>query len=347
METLSYLDLAVADEASADTHYTLAAAWKNPKLLNWLNSPQFSTRTAIPLLSLTVVLGILGMARQASALVKPGDRSSEVTTLQQRLQKLGYFKSNVTGYFGPLTKQAVMQYQRAKGLAPDGAVGDKTQALLDEHQESSAAEESSHPMWKVGDRDGKVKEIQNNLAMAGYPSSTNGVFDQETADAVRLFQQAKGLQVDGIVGKQTLAALSGKTENESTPAPQNEPTPAPKKNIRWDAIEEPTQPVTEESTKTAWQLGDRGARVSEIQKNLAAAGFNKGSDGLFDQETQASVRQFQQARGLKVDGIVGKETLAALSENPKENLKNEPKAEQKKTIPWYEDKSAPLAPFTR
>ncbi|HEY9673138.1 MAG TPA: peptidoglycan-binding protein [Waterburya sp.] len=347
METLSYLDLAVADEASVDTHYTLAAVWKNPKLLNWLNSPQISTRAAIPLLSLTVVLGILGMARQASALAKPGDRSSEVSALQQRLQKLGYFKGNVTGYFGPLTKQAVMQYQQAKGLTPDGAVGASTQASLDEHHKSAAVEESPHPLWKVGDRDGKVREIQKTLAQAGYPTSTDGVFDQGTAEAVRLFQQAKGLQVDGIVGKQTLAALSAKAENESTPAPQNEPTPTPKKNIRWDAIEEPTQPKIEESAKTAWQIGDRGAKVSEIQKNLAAAGFNKGSDGLFDQETQEAVRQFQQAKGLKVDGVVGKETLAALSENPKENLKNEPKAEQKKTIPWYEDKSAPLAPFTR
>ncbi len=347
METLSYVHLAVADEAPADTDYTLAAAWKNPKLLNWLNSPQFSTRAAIPVLSLTVVLGILSMARQASALVKPGDRSTEVTALQQRLQKLGYFKGNVTGYFGPLTKQAVMQYQQAKGLTPDGAVGASTQASLDEHHKSAAVEEAPHPMWKVGDRDVKVREIQRTLAQAGYPTSTDGVFDRETSEAVRLFQQAKGLQVDGIVGKQTLAALTGKPDNESTPAPKNEPTPAPKKNIRWDAIEEPTEPVIEESAKNTWQIGDRGSKVSEIQKNLAAAGFHNGSDGLFDLKTQEAVRQFQQAKGLKVDGIVGKETLAALSENPKENLKNEPKTEQKKTTPWYEDKSAPLDPFTR
>lgn len=348
METLSYLHITVTNEEPTDTNYTLRDAWKNPNVLTLLSSPQLSARAAVPLISLTVILGILGMARQAFAVAKPGDRSAEVTALQLRLQKLGYFKNKATGYYGPLTRQAVMRYQQAKGLAPDGVIGPSTQASLSGYQEQER-EKSVHPTWKLGDRDTKVSEIQKTLAQAGYPSSISGIFDQETAEAVRLFQQAKGLNVDGIVGKETLTALSENPksqtqENPSTP----EFTPEPKKNIRWESIEEPDSQAIEETTKSIWQIGDRDAKVGGIQQQLAAAGFPGSANGVFDMQTEKAVRQFQQAKGLKVDGIVGEETLAALSETRKTQSQPESSTpEPKATTPWYEDNSVPLAPFTR
>ena len=379
METLAYLHLAVANEEPTDNNYTLAAIWKNPKLLTCLDPSQFPTRAAVPLLSLTVALGILGLARQAFAMVKPGDRNPEVSALQQRLQRLGYFNGPTTGYYGPLTKQAVLKYQQAKGLAADGVVGASTQASF-EGQRKQAVEEPSHPIWKRGDRESKVNEIQKTLADAGYPSSTNGVFDRETEEAVRLFQQAKGLKVDGIVGKETLAALSEKPvsekqENHFSPdvskldesqpdvskpdalkpdvskrdalkpdvSKPDELKAETKKSIRWESIEDPDAQAAEEATKSAWQIGDRGSKVSNIQKQLATAGFQNEANGVFDIKTQEAVRLFQQAKGLRVDGVVGKETLAALSGNSKTLQKPEPQ----KTTSWYEDKSAPLDPFTR
>jgi peptidoglycan hydrolase-like protein with peptidoglycan-binding domain len=96
---------------------------EDPKIFAQFNQQKLSTRAAFHLLSLTVALSILGMATQASALIQEGDRGSEVNALQQRLQQLGYFKANVTGFFGPMTKEAVILFQQAKGLTPDGVVG--------------------------------------------------------------------------------------------------------------------------------------------------------------------------------------------------------------------------------
>jgi len=46
--------------------------------------------------------------------------------------------------------------------------------------------------------------------------------------------------------------------------------------------------------------------VSELQKQLAAKGYYKGkADGDWGKVTEAAVRSFQRAQGLKVDGIVG------------------------------------------
>ncbi|MCX7745296.1 MAG: NlpC/P60 family protein [Clostridia bacterium] len=55
-----------------------------------------------------------------------GMQNSEVKNLQNDLKGLGYFSFYPTGYFGSLTKQSVMQYQRDNNIAADGIVGHQT-----------------------------------------------------------------------------------------------------------------------------------------------------------------------------------------------------------------------------
>lgn len=67
--------------------------------------------------------------------------------------------------------------------------------------------------------------------------------------------------------------------------------------------------------------GMRGPVVGEIQKLLIAAGFKNISksgnvDNIFGSRTKASVEQFQEKNTLKVDGIVGDETIKALISAP-------------------------------
>jgi peptidoglycan hydrolase-like protein with peptidoglycan-binding domain len=225
MEGLAYLHVALANEAPDDTASTLT--WKGLKL---------SKGSTIHYLSLiAITLGVLGMANQASAAIRQGDRGSEVESLQQRLQKLGYFKAGVTGYFGGVTKEAVREFQKDRGLQPDGIVGKDTQASLEEHQKQVS--EPSHEVWRLGERDAKVSEIQQQLENAGFgiPARKDGIFDEATQEAVRQFQQAKGLKVDGIVGPQTLAALpklnsdkdlsETKTKQAEPASKQKEPNP--------------------------------------------------------------------------------------------------------------------------
>ncbi|MFH1808868.1 MAG: peptidoglycan-binding protein [Pseudomonadota bacterium] len=59
--------------------------------------------------------------------------------------------------------------------------------------------------------------------------------------------------------------------------------------------------------------GARGTEVKELQNLLKQNGIDPGpSDGIFGPKTQAAVRQFQQKKGLQVDGKVGQQTWAAL-----------------------------------
>lgn len=61
------------------------------------------------------------------------------------------------------------------------------------------------------------------------------------------------------------------------------------------------------------KYGSRGEEVRQIQTKLKRWGYYNGNvDGIFGSQTQAAVRYFQSKNGLAVDGIAGKNTLAAM-----------------------------------
>lgn len=61
----------------------------------------------------------------------------------------------------------------------------------------------------------------------------------------------------------------------------------------------------------------RGEDVQYLQERLKIHGFAPGSiDGIFGRKTESAVIDFQKAKGLVVDGIAGKKTLAALKTDP-------------------------------
>lgn len=60
-----------------------------------------------------------------------GEQSSDVQNMQKLLVKYGYLSSDkASGYFGELTKEAVLSFQRTNGLAADGTAGAKTLQVL-------------------------------------------------------------------------------------------------------------------------------------------------------------------------------------------------------------------------
>ncbi len=86
-----------------------------------------------------IVDGYLGAATRSamdSSSAKPyamrlGEQSDEVKNLQQLLAKYGYMAAEkASGYFGDLTKQAVIRFQENNGLTADGTAGAKTMGKL-------------------------------------------------------------------------------------------------------------------------------------------------------------------------------------------------------------------------
>lgn len=71
------------------------------------------------------------------------------------------------------------------------------------------------------------------------------------------------------------------------------------------------------------RYGSQGEEVKNVQTKLKNWGYYKGEvDGVFGSKTFEAVKNFQKKNGLKVDGIVGEETLKALGITKGSNQNN-------------------------
>lgn len=130
METLAYIHCASAYEESPSIESVPRES--NALVFDDLNWKKFSTRAWLYLLPFAIALGVLGISDQAQAALGYRDYSYKVVKLQNKLKRLGYFPRHVrsTGYFGSITANAVIRFQRHKGLYQDAIVGPRTKRAL-------------------------------------------------------------------------------------------------------------------------------------------------------------------------------------------------------------------------
>lgn len=159
-------------------------------------------------------------------------------------------------------------------------------------------------------------DIQQRLNAAGYSVGTvDGILGARTEAAIRAFQAANGLVADGIVGPATQAALwnipvSASTQQTTTTTSSTTTTAATSTTSTTSTA------ASTAATATSSNSNAYGYDVAEIQQRLQAAGFIVGViDGILGERTQTAIMNFQAAAGLKVDGIVGPATMAALGGN--------------------------------
>lgn len=82
----------------------------------------------------------------------------------------------------------------------------------------------------------------------------------------------------------------------------------------FDYAEEPTKAPTNYGARLL-KKGCIGADVADLQRDLISLGFDcgkYGADGEFGRDTRTAVKLFQEAAGIDIDGIAGRDTFAAL-----------------------------------
>lgn len=138
---------------------------------------------------------------------------------------------------------------------------------------------------QLGDRGVTTRDLRRRLSHAGFEADgdEHEVFGPATENALRAFQDSRGLDVDGVCGPQT-----------------------------WNALIE-----------SSHKLGDRhlyltrpmlrGDDVSALQQRLGQLGFDAGRvDGIFGPDTQSALAEFQRNSGLTADAVCGTATVEAL-----------------------------------
>ena len=171
----------------------------------------------------------------------------------------------------------------------------------------------------------EVKKLQQALINLGFLNDTaDGKFGNKTEEAVRSFQRANKLDVDGLAGKRTqeilYAAEKVSSSSASAPAvdqPVQETAPAASVTVETAPAETTAAVSSSESlfsgNYATLRKGASGNRVKTMQQALIQLKYLSGkADGKFGKQTQAAVIAFQKQQNLDPDGVAGKKTLTAL-----------------------------------
>ena len=257
------------------------------------------------MLALALILTLLAapqaLAATKYATLEFGSRGSDVLKLQKALLELGFNPNGTDGKFGRGTETAVKAYQAARGLEADGKAGTLTLTKLYAETDGQSATVTTpvttNPnTLKYGDSGSRVTELQTALVKLGY--NTNGVdgrFGAGTQRAVISFQKDNGLEADGLAGTKTLELLYKKADGTSSSSGSSSGS------------------GTSSSLTRTLRRGYTGDDVITVQQRLKELGYYTGSiDGVYGSGSIAAATAFQKNNGLKVDGLTGQSTYAAL-----------------------------------
>ncbi len=166
------------------------------------------------------------MALVVIALVAPapaGASPASTAALQAALGQLQLYDGYVDGIGGPLTRRAVVAFQRRRGLAADGVPGPRTRRALGWRGRPALGSRT----MRVGNRGWDVAALQYLLQRAGHGAGrADGLFGPLTRAAVMRAQAAAGIGVDGLAGPATIRSWRGGESAPSAPA-ASDPGPGP------------------------------------------------------------------------------------------------------------------------
>jgi hypothetical protein len=155
-----------------------------------------------------VIGGVLAMPAAASA------GSAQTAALQVAMSGLGLYPHPVDGISGPWTQGAVRTFQAQHGLTVDGIAGPQTREALGKRGKPNLGKRPMHN----GQRGWDVASLQFLLHERGFePGGFDGGFGPNTETAVRRFQTAAHIGVDGVAGAATLGALRGNQTVSASP----------------------------------------------------------------------------------------------------------------------------------
>ena len=221
--------------------------------------------------------------------VSKGTVGSAAKAVQQLLIDAGVsLRGGADGAFGRVSEAALKEYQKDHGLDQTGVADEATLLALTGSVVAVPTEYAQLVGLRPGALGDSVEALQRRLLDIGITvrGGVDGVFGPATAQALKAFQDQRGLEKTGIVDEVTAIALS--------------------KN--------PSEVESYGSTTGYGVYGEGGSRVLSLQTALIQAGITVrgGADGWFGSATSAAIMKFQRREGLRVTGVVNDQTAERL-----------------------------------
>lgn len=174
-----------------------------------------------------------------TSLLRRGDVSSQVKSVQEQLQTSGYFEKSITGAFDAATEVAVIKFQKAHGLIADGIVGPKTLAAL-----KSPSRKVVFPTPGVADKSKQLKNLNKEKTIptpkvnSTKVASASEVGDRENLTVINdeLAKVATPYKSDPnstkLVTSPTQTTLENSLDTNQAPKDKNSPTHPQKMTLK-------------------------------------------------------------------------------------------------------------------
>ena len=256
-----------------------------------------------------------------------GSGGEDVVEIQRQLNRIAVNYPSIpkitesTGYFEQTTQTAVKQFQKIFNLVQDGIIGKDTwykikqiyngikglSELYSEGITISEIERKYERLLKLGTRGPSVRILQYYLQFLSFFNlklpyvSMDGIFGQETYDAVLTFQSLYGLDVDGIVGKNTWDMIQDAYIGVLNSLPDEYRS--------YSSLLYPGYIIT---------TGASGKVVEQLQTFLKTIADNNPAvpqvtvDGYYGNQTKNAVLAVQKLQGIEQNGQVGVLTWNAI-----------------------------------
>jgi peptidoglycan hydrolase-like protein with peptidoglycan-binding domain len=251
-----------------------------------------------PLLALALLpLAILGVEAKAWAL-QYGDEGAEVAALQARLLQARYLDVEPTGLYLELTEEAVAKFQQDRGLQVDGIAGIETLTTLGLPRplgsSTTISAESSSALNSEGFSLESLSQQTNVLPMR----SRNTVSPQIPTNVKSFNPIEQNLVVNLRPTVSATVFLRSKNFNSF-----------------WSSVNlRDCRTTFKEAIAKNEAIATRGKKTLCLQNMLVKLGYleDVNIDAMYSLITEEAVRNFQQNKGLEIDGKAGAETLEEL-----------------------------------
>src|SRR5690625_5057150 len=275
--------------------------------------------------------------------LQKGMRREDVKTLKKNLNTIGFkVPGNGTNLFGSQTEKKVKEFQKYYGLTVDGIVDQATWDKINDILNSP---------FQNGKRHDDTIKLKKDLAVLGFGVSSNptNLYGSATERTIKEFQAAHGLVVNGIAAEVTLSLIEELVSKPLQKAMRREDVKTLKKNLNTigfkvpgngtnlfgsqtekkvkefqkyygltvdGIVDQATWDKINEILNSPFQNGKRHDDTIKLKKDLAILGFGVSSNptNLYGSATERTVKEFQAAHGLVVNGIADERTLALIKE---------------------------------
>lgn len=175
--------------------------------------------TLITIFSIASAVFVATPAKEVKAAANPtleqGDQYGLVWGAQSRLKQLDLYKGEHDGLFGPLTEQAVKDFQSTHGLNVDGVIGDNTWKAL---RNETFSEKEIKKLAKIIHGEARGEPFKGKVAVASvvlnrvhhedFPNNIKGVIFESGAFTAVADKQYY-LKPNGEAYKAAYSAIQG------------------------------------------------------------------------------------------------------------------------------------------